>query len=679
MSQNSLVLQKLKRNSTGEYVCAATNIIGTGRSEPIVLVVQYAPVCRVFESEVQVAGRLDSLNVSCEVDAFPPPTSFRWAFNTSTEIVSIDSGKMEAVGGDLRNVLYTPRSKVDFGSLLCWASNVVGEQRHPCVFHVVHSSPPEPVQNCTVSNVSRTTVTVRCQAGWDGGLQQTFTLSVSQNSISIPTSAANSSNGTSPRVLANTSSSPKAEFTVTGLLPGKAYVLTIAAVNSRGQSSPVRVTLETLQDKAQERTSPGVPQRDIDRLPIGPIIAVMIGALASLTLSCVVIVLVIRARRSDVPKRCSKVYGDRDVADTQSVANQMEASFTTFLEAGDSSPDLIPYCSEAVTVKAGTPAAGNLTFNQLSLMDAGKPTSSGEVGRRGHVEQVGYRAAPEQVLHRTASLPRSGHYKHPRDRFYQQPLSQDFSRQASNSKSHASLHSLYPLETNIKYISAVKFSNEIPTTRPASVAPQASRPGNECSLPLASRQISRNGSGQFNERLPRNSDPSTASSRFSRPPTHHLPQSQMRHCAHQGSINSPYELSSSKLHSPTMGDNSGLPYSPSPTSTTPSEYSSRPEKERNIRTLSRLPEQHFSTKRVRSPASDSSRTQTPDVSAANPDVTQILSNQAGQSAMPGARAPQTPLKGDIDCSDESFSATETFFSPPPMFSNSPDPLEGVEN
>ncbi|XP_047740560.1 uncharacterized protein LOC108676646 [Hyalella azteca] len=77
MSHQSLVLQKLRRNSTGEYVCSATNVIGTGRSEPIVLVVQYAPVCRHAESDVQVAGRLDSLNVSCDVDAFPPPTSFR--------------------------------------------------------------------------------------------------------------------------------------------------------------------------------------------------------------------------------------------------------------------------------------------------------------------------------------------------------------------------------------------------------------------------------------------------------------------------------------------------------------------------------------------------------------------------------------------------------------------------
>ena len=32
---------------------------------------------------------------------------------------------------------YSPKSELDFGVVACWASNPVGNQREPCLFHVV--------------------------------------------------------------------------------------------------------------------------------------------------------------------------------------------------------------------------------------------------------------------------------------------------------------------------------------------------------------------------------------------------------------------------------------------------------------------------------------------------------------------------------------------------------------
>ena len=32
---------------------------------------------------------------------------------------------------------YVPRTEMDYGSVLCWASNSVGRQSQPCVFHIV--------------------------------------------------------------------------------------------------------------------------------------------------------------------------------------------------------------------------------------------------------------------------------------------------------------------------------------------------------------------------------------------------------------------------------------------------------------------------------------------------------------------------------------------------------------
>lgn len=59
----------------------------------------------------------------------------RWAFNTSTKIVDTTWFK----GHTGQEVSYTPRSDLDFGSLLCWASNEVGKQNEPCVIHVINA------------------------------------------------------------------------------------------------------------------------------------------------------------------------------------------------------------------------------------------------------------------------------------------------------------------------------------------------------------------------------------------------------------------------------------------------------------------------------------------------------------------------------------------------------------
>ena len=124
---------------------------------------------------------------------------------------------------------------------------------HP--LFLLSAAPPDPVNNCTVGNVSSSGVAVRCQAGWDGGLAQTFTLSVTH--ARAHTSRGHHPRKAAPRVLANTSTAPRPEFALTGLEPGTEYLLTIMGVNSKGQSEPVRMAVFTLKDVAEKRTSPG--------------------------------------------------------------------------------------------------------------------------------------------------------------------------------------------------------------------------------------------------------------------------------------------------------------------------------------------------------------------------------------------------------------------------------------
>lgn len=34
-------------------------------------------------------------------------------------------------------VTYTPMTELDYGTLLCWATNKIGDQRVPCVYHII--------------------------------------------------------------------------------------------------------------------------------------------------------------------------------------------------------------------------------------------------------------------------------------------------------------------------------------------------------------------------------------------------------------------------------------------------------------------------------------------------------------------------------------------------------------
>ena len=38
----------------------------------------------------------------------------------------------------------------EYGEVLCWASNNLGEQRTPCVFHVMPLGTPQPPSECEV-------------------------------------------------------------------------------------------------------------------------------------------------------------------------------------------------------------------------------------------------------------------------------------------------------------------------------------------------------------------------------------------------------------------------------------------------------------------------------------------------------------------------------------------------
>ena len=96
---------------------------------------------------------METANIVCRVEANPPQVSFRWTFNNSAEAKQVEERFIRTNGS--RSILtFTPTRTLEYGTLMCWSKNDVGEQSEPCVFHIIAAGKPEAVQNCSVTNES---------------------------------------------------------------------------------------------------------------------------------------------------------------------------------------------------------------------------------------------------------------------------------------------------------------------------------------------------------------------------------------------------------------------------------------------------------------------------------------------------------------------------------------------
>lgn len=135
--------------------------------------------------------------------------------------------------------------------------------------------------------VSTGQVIVECQAGWSGGLQQTFSLEVRE--------------GEGGEVLAALRHQAAPHFTVAGLLPGREYELAIVASNAHGSARPTLLLHHTPIDVAEKRMSPaahdaGHAHGGGSVVVFSPLVGVAVGLVASLLLCTIVIVLIARNR-----------------------------------------------------------------------------------------------------------------------------------------------------------------------------------------------------------------------------------------------------------------------------------------------------------------------------------------------------------------------------------------------
>ncbi|XP_050691470.1 nephrin-like [Eriocheir sinensis] len=282
ISNQTLVLQHVTRASSGNYYCVASNIQGDGQSNPLRLKVKYKPLCTGKQSVYHGAARYEQVNIPCQVESYPEPDAFRWTFNNSGESIEI-SEEHVLVEGSRSTVSYTANTELDYGTLLCWGVNSVGQQRHPCVFHVFPAGHPDPVHNCSAFNLSVSMVNIRCVAGFDGGLPQKFLLQLRYHG--------------QKRMLANLTSEVP-HFTVSGIPPGRVLVGTVWAYNTKGRGEPVALRLFTLKDQAEKRTAAVKPSPPPDPPPapmaVEPLVAVVSGAVGGVLVVVVAVLVTVR-------------------------------------------------------------------------------------------------------------------------------------------------------------------------------------------------------------------------------------------------------------------------------------------------------------------------------------------------------------------------------------------------
>ncbi|XP_064088494.1 hemicentin-2-like isoform X2 [Macrobrachium nipponense] len=347
-SNMSLVLQKLSRNSSGFYTCRGTNVQGSAVSNAVQLKVKFSPICAENQKWVYGGGRRQAVNVSCEVEGHPPARFFRWAFNTSSEYMDIPKEDISTFNGS-SVVTYTPHTHHDFGSLLCWGINDVNVQQKPCVFHVVPAAPPESVHNCSAwHNASAAgEVVVACQAGWSGGLSQTFTLEVRVG----PSSSGDQSSGT---VLAALMDQIEPHFTVTGLAPGTEYELAIISSNAQGTAKPTRIIYLTPIDVAEKRTSAAAADAEgpFQLFAMTPLLAVLTGVVLSVLLLCFIILGVVIKMRKARNREQTQTKILYDKASTNTNGCDEGGFIQQQPQAQDPQPDIILVKTEADTERS---------------------------------------------------------------------------------------------------------------------------------------------------------------------------------------------------------------------------------------------------------------------------------------------------------------------------------------
>ncbi|XP_055937880.1 nephrin-like [Argiope bruennichi] len=313
ISNQSLVLQKVRKEHRGNYKCLAANTEGQGQSLELLLEVRYAPTCKASQKNLYGVARGEDVNITCEVEADPREVSFRWALNNSVENVELHNFTSKGT----RSVLtFTPRTMLEFGAVLCWGQNVVGVQKEPCVARIIPAGRPDPVRNCVVTNRSHTWLNVECESGYNGGLPQRFHLDVYNSAVD--------------HLQLNMTSPDAPVFSIGNLPAGTPFVFVIYASNEKGKSNSVALLGNTLSIRDQENDAALMSS-------LSPLVTILLAALGTLLVIGVVALALVQIRRKRTRKAPAPIEEDK-----VKITKSSKKSCDDLTENATACPDVVP-------------------------------------------------------------------------------------------------------------------------------------------------------------------------------------------------------------------------------------------------------------------------------------------------------------------------------------------------
>ncbi|XP_070490532.1 uncharacterized protein side-V [Chironomus tepperi] len=85
ITNQSLVLQSISKQTHGQYMCRATNAQGSVSSNDLYLDIKYPPMCQ-YEGKVIRAALKQTLNITCDIDSNPMKNlKYKWSFNSTID------------------------------------------------------------------------------------------------------------------------------------------------------------------------------------------------------------------------------------------------------------------------------------------------------------------------------------------------------------------------------------------------------------------------------------------------------------------------------------------------------------------------------------------------------------------------------------------------------------------
>ncbi|XP_042212137.1 hemicentin-2-like isoform X2 [Homarus americanus] len=349
----NLVLQSVQRPDAGTYTCNATNAVAASRSNPFTLSIQYGPMC-AQERVTVTAVEGEVVTLQCTVDAYPANVTFYWLFNNTVDSTRFRPSEY-TVEGSVSRLRYVAYSARDYGTVFCWASNVVGHQKDPCAFTLQPAGAPDSVRDCVLTNQSAGSLHITCKPGADGGLTQTFRAEVYAGGSAKPV-----------RVLEGMSP----VFTLEGLSPGGDYVVTLTAFNRKGASPPVSLEAFTLKvaENRMISSSPAVAvagvsssQPEPEEGPAGavsPLLGVFLGVVGAFLLLAAAAIFITRRHCSRGAGRTPDLVAGQELEVKGDTAEAMTSAKGELVDNSDlTEADPFLATSEGSTGTASTPAS----------------------------------------------------------------------------------------------------------------------------------------------------------------------------------------------------------------------------------------------------------------------------------------------------------------------------------